>query len=61
MTPSDTMIDDMRAMAKVVGIDIPAAYEHEVAANLERMIDLTKPLMAFELDPHVEQAPVFTP
>jgi hypothetical protein len=61
MAPTDDMIDDMRPMARVVGLTIPAAYEREVAANLERMIDLTKPLMAFELDSHVEQAPVFTP
>ena len=51
----------METAAEMVGLTIPAENAEGVQANLERMREMAKPLMAYAIPDEVESAPVFEP
>jgi Protein of unknown function (DUF4089) len=51
----------METAAEMVGLTIPAENADGVRANLERMREMAKPLMAYSIPDEVESASVFEP
>ncbi|MBL8551280.1 MAG: DUF4089 domain-containing protein [Hyphomonadaceae bacterium] len=49
------------AVSRVVDLPIPAAYRQGVIDNLQAILRQTAGLMAVELDPAEESAPIFHP
>lgn len=49
------------AAPELIGLPVPAQYREGVIANLHLMLVQSAPLLALELDPAQEAAPVFRP
>jgi hypothetical protein len=47
--------------AEMAGLPVPAEYADGVRANLERMREMARPLMAVAIPDEVESAAVFEP
>jgi hypothetical protein len=49
------------AMARALGLTIPAEWEPTVVANVKATAAAAELLLAFPLEDHIEPAPVFIP
>lgn len=49
------------AAPEIIGLPIPAEHRESVITNLRLIMEQSSPLLALELDPIQESAPVFRP
>ncbi|MCW2362747.1 MULTISPECIES: DUF4089 domain-containing protein [Sphingobium] len=49
------------AAPEIIGLPVPAEYREGVINNLHLILVQSAPLLALELDPALEAAPVFRP